>query len=149
MGKANCSSLSIFLAFFLFLSIVVKVVRKATISYSIIKHPPRQRPTSAGWLTTSSHPERPANQHGTLMHLQLGETPSAIVSSKIAEEVLVTQGIAFAQGPFALARTVDRLLVEAYLSSAWTNGASQSLKISLVGEVRLHQQLWTRQCQRC
>ncbi|WRX29216.1 Cytochrome P450 - like 10 [Theobroma cacao] len=48
-----------------------------------------------------------ANQHGPLMHLQLGEISTIVVSSPaIAKDVLITHGIVFAQRPQLLSMSI-------------------------------------------
>ncbi|XVE50800.1 hypothetical protein DITRI_Ditri01bG0192200 [Diplodiscus trichospermus] len=107
-------SFSTMLAFFLFLSILIRVVKIVTNSDSNIKPPPG--PWKLPFIgnlhqlvgSLPHHILRDlANQHGPLMHLQLGEISTIVVSSpEVAKEVLVTQGIAFAQRPYLLASSM-------------------------------------------
>ncbi|KAK6230127.1 hypothetical protein QUC31_001645 [Theobroma cacao] len=107
-------SLSILLSSFLFLLIVVKVVKRVTASDRNIKLPPG--PWKLPFIgnlhqLVGSLPHRIlrdlANQHGPLMHLQLGEISTIVVSSPaIAKDVLITHGIVFAQRPQLLSMSI-------------------------------------------
>lgn len=101
-------SLSSLLAFFLFLSAVIKVVKRLKTKNLNINLPPGpwKLPLIGNLHQLVGSPPHHilrdlANQHGPLMHLQLGEISTIVVSSpEIAKEVLVTQGITFAQRPY-------------------------------------------------
>ncbi|EOY12081.1 Cytochrome P450 71D10, putative [Theobroma cacao] len=107
-------SLSILLSSFLFLSIVVKVVKRLITSDGNIKLPPG--PWKLPFVGNmhqllGSLPHHIlkdlANQHGPLMQLQLGEISTIVVSSpEIAEDVLRTHGIVFAQRPQLLSMSI-------------------------------------------
>ncbi|KAB1995763.1 hypothetical protein ES319_D13G183100v1 [Gossypium barbadense] len=107
-------SLLILLSSFLFLSVVVKIVRKMKIIDSNKKLPPG--PWKLPFIGNlhqllGSLPHRIlrdlANQHGPLMHLQLGEISTIIVSSpEIAKDVLITHGRIFADRPYSIAGNV-------------------------------------------
>ncbi|KAB2049390.1 hypothetical protein E1A91_A13G178900v1 [Gossypium mustelinum] len=107
-------SLLILLSSFLFLSIVVKIVKKIETINSNDKLPPG--PWKLPFIgnlhqLVGSLPHRVlrdlANHHGPLMHLQLGESSTIIVSSpEIAKEVMITHGIIFADRPYVAALDV-------------------------------------------
>ncbi|EOY20406.1 Cytochrome P450 71D10, putative [Theobroma cacao] len=93
---------------------VVKVVKRVTASDRNIKLPPG--PWKLPFIgnlhqLVGSLPHRIlrdlANQHGPLMHLQLGEISTIVVSSPaIAKDVLITHGIVFAQRPQLLSMSI-------------------------------------------
>ena len=74
-----------------------------------------------------------ANQHGPLMHLQLGEISTIVVSSpEFAKEVLVTQGITFAQRPSVLASSMVTYHSKDIVMAAYGNYWRQVRKICTV-----------------
>lgn len=104
-------SLPVLLASLLGLIIAVKFLTR---SKSVNKRPPGPRPLPlignmhqlVGKLPHRALSEM-SKQYGPLMFLRLGEVPSIVVSSAaVAEEVLKTNGVAFAQRPFPLASKV-------------------------------------------
>ncbi|MBA0844008.1 hypothetical protein Goarm_001141 [Gossypium armourianum] len=65
-----------------------------------------------------------ANQHGPLMHLQLGEISTIVVSSaEIAKEVMITHGIIFADRPYVAALDIltygSRDIAMAHYGNYW------------------------------
>ncbi|KAK9025968.1 hypothetical protein V6N11_038821 [Hibiscus sabdariffa] len=99
-------------ASFLFLSVAVKILKKVKASESNIQQlpPGPWRLPLIGNLhqLVGSLPHcilrDLADQHGPLMHLQLGETSNIVVSSpEIAKEVLITHGTVFAERPYVTA----------------------------------------------
>ncbi|KAM7490686.1 hypothetical protein LguiA_033607 [Lonicera macranthoides] len=101
---------SLLFPFLLFLFMLINFLKKSKDKSSTEKLPPgpRQLPLIGnlhqlvGSLT--HHILRDlANKYGPLMYLRLGEIPTVVVSSpKIAEEVLKTHGIIFAERPYIL-----------------------------------------------
>ncbi|KAL4273188.1 hypothetical protein GQ457_13G001600 [Hibiscus cannabinus] len=105
-------SLLTLFASFLFLSVAVKILKKVKASESNIQQlpPGPWRLPLIGNLhqLVGSLPHcilrDLADQHGPLMHLQLGETSNIVVSSpEIAKEVLITHGTVFAERPYVIA----------------------------------------------
>ncbi|KAH7843106.1 hypothetical protein Vadar_012645 [Vaccinium darrowii] len=109
--KLQCTPL--LLPFLLFLFMVFKIAKKNKFKTSSPKLPPGpwklplignlHQLTVAGTLPHHTL-RRIAGKYGPLMHLQLGEVSTIIVTSaEIAQEVLKTHDIIFAQRPFVLA----------------------------------------------
>ncbi|PSR96248.1 Premnaspirodiene oxygenase [Actinidia chinensis var. chinensis] len=107
-------SIPLLLACLLFLSMVVKIVKKSTSSSSIPKLPPGpwKLPIIGNiHQLVGSLPHhnlrKLAGTYGPLMHLQLGQVSTMVVSSpEIAKEVLKDHDIVFAQRPFLLASQI-------------------------------------------
>ncbi|XVF77140.1 hypothetical protein PTKIN_Ptkin14bG0017000 [Pterospermum kingtungense] len=107
-------SWSTLITVFIVLSIVGKVLKRVTNLDSTTKLPPG--PWKLPFIgnlhqlagSLPHHILRDlAKQHGPLMHLRLGELSTMVVSSpELAKEVMVTQGITFAQRPRVLATSV-------------------------------------------
>ncbi|XVF77231.1 hypothetical protein PTKIN_Ptkin14bG0026100 [Pterospermum kingtungense] len=133
-------SLSTLFAFSLFLSVIVNVVKRVKTTNSSIKLPP------GPWklpLIGNLHQlvgSRPhhilrdlAKQHGPLMHLQLGEVSAIVVSSpEIAKEVMVTQGVTFAQRPYVWALSMVTYGCKGIAMSPYGNYWRQVRKICTV-----------------
>ena len=63
-----------------------------------------------------------AKKYGPLMHLQLGEVPTIVVSSaEIAKEVMKTNDIIFSHKPYALAFEVMEYNHKAIISTPYGN----------------------------
>ncbi|XVF71517.1 hypothetical protein PTKIN_Ptkin12aG0044100 [Pterospermum kingtungense] len=97
-----------------FLLMVVKVLKRSKLEHPKAKLPPRPRklPLIGNMHELiSSLPHHTlremAKKHGPLMHLQLGEVPTIVISSpKIAKEVLKDHDITFSQRPSLLSTTI-------------------------------------------
>ncbi|MBA0873845.1 hypothetical protein Goshw_008037 [Gossypium schwendimanii] len=124
-------SLLVVLSSFLLLSVVVKKVKKMKTIDSTKKLPPG--PWKLPFIgnlhqLVGSLPHRIlrdlANQHGPLMHLQLGEISTIVVSSaEIAKEVMITHGIIFADRPYVAALDIltygSRDIAMAHYGNYW------------------------------
>ena len=101
-------SLTIIFGFLIFMFMAVKIVhlKKAKNSNTRMPPGPWRLPLIGNMhhlvgAATHRRLRDLANKYGPLMHLQLGEVPIIVVSSaEIAEEVLKTHGIIFANRPF-------------------------------------------------
>ncbi|XP_039030169.1 premnaspirodiene oxygenase-like [Hibiscus syriacus] len=106
-------SLSILLASFLFLYVAIKTVKKMKSTDPNKKLPPGpwKLPIIGNLHQLVKFGAQPhqilrdlANQHGPLMHLQLGELSTVVVSSaEMAKEIMITQGLIFAGRPYVAA----------------------------------------------
>ncbi|XVF71516.1 hypothetical protein PTKIN_Ptkin12aG0044000 [Pterospermum kingtungense] len=93
---------------------VVKTLKRSNSKHPKVKLPPgpRKLPLIGNMhQLISSLPHHTlrdlAKKHGSLMHLQLGEVPTIVISSpEIAKEVLKDHDITFSQRPFLLATSI-------------------------------------------
>ncbi|XP_038998188.1 cytochrome P450 71D10-like [Hibiscus syriacus] len=106
-------SLSILLSSLLFLYVVIKTVKKMTSTDPNKKLPPGpwKLPVIGNLHQLVKFGAQPhqilrdlANKHGPLMHLQLGELSTVVVSSaEMAKEIMITHDVAFAGRPYVAA----------------------------------------------
>ncbi|XVE50805.1 hypothetical protein DITRI_Ditri01bG0192700 [Diplodiscus trichospermus] len=130
---------TLFLTFF-FLFMVVKILKRTTVKRAAIKLPPGPRKLPLiGNLhqLVSSFPYHTlrnlAKKYGALMHLQLGEVPTIVVSSaEIAKEVMKTNGIIFSQRPFVLTADIIAYNSRAIIFTPYGNYWRQMRKICTV-----------------
>ncbi|XVF77137.1 hypothetical protein PTKIN_Ptkin14bG0016700 [Pterospermum kingtungense] len=119
--------ITLFLSFFLFT--VVRILKRTKANKSTLKLPPG--PWKLPLLGNmhqllSSLPHRTlrdfANKYGTLMHLQLGEVPTIIVSSaKVAQEVMKNNDIIFSQRAYNLVMDIMTYNFKAIIFTPYGN----------------------------
>ncbi|XVE50795.1 hypothetical protein DITRI_Ditri01bG0191800 [Diplodiscus trichospermus] len=123
---------------FLFLFTVVRTLKKTKTNKSTVKLPPGpwKLPIIGNihQLISSSLPHQTlsdlATKYGPLMHIQLGEIPAIVVSSaNIAEQVLKTNDIIFAERPHVFASDAISYNSKAILFTPYGNYWRQMRKI--------------------
>ncbi|XVE50813.1 hypothetical protein DITRI_Ditri01bG0193500 [Diplodiscus trichospermus] len=143
MGSISLSFMELHLSYFtlfitfLFLFMLVKILKRTKANNSTLNLPPGPRKLpiigNIHQLITSMphHTLRDlAKEYGPLMYLQLGEIPTIVVSSaKVAEEVLKTNDIIFSDKPFRLAAEVMTYDFKAIVFTSYGNYWRQMRKI--------------------
>ncbi|KAL4618704.1 hypothetical protein ACB092_06G030000 [Castanea dentata] len=112
--ELHAFSFPILVTFLIFISMIIKIGKRSNTNHSTLNLPPG--PWKLPIIGNMHHfvgslPHRVlrdmAQKHGPLMHLQLGEVSTIVVSSpKFAEEVMKTHDVTFASRPSVLATKI-------------------------------------------
>ncbi|XVE50815.1 hypothetical protein DITRI_Ditri01bG0193700 [Diplodiscus trichospermus] len=138
--ELHLSYVTVFITF-LFLFMVVKILKRSKVNNSTLNLPPgpRKLPTIGNiHKLISSMPHHTlrdlAMKYGPLMYLHLGEVPTIVVSSaKIAEEVLKTNDITFSDRPFRHAAEVSDFIKSIALNEGSPINLSEKIFSLLYG----------------